>query len=456
MRVVGWTLAAVATVGLGLLLSALGRRSDVTTLSPEARAEFDAAVDAQMCFYQRETRRHLERALEFDPDLVVAKVLLSDELLSAEPSRSAALMHEVRGIDLGGLSSRERLIVERALAIREGRLGDARRMLDRYLDRHPDDAWLLYVRADEAMLGNDYVEAEKILLRVLDVSPNWAAAYNALGYIAMRQGRFDEAEEYFKSYRFISPDQANPHDSLGELFLILGRLDEAEECFRQALSIKPDFWVTYEHLAMLHIMRRDTVAMRALAQQAGGLEGCPEETQRGLECVTGTAEMIERRQWLQLYETNAQLCLDARFVGYYSIVVTHLSACRIGAWEAARSIEDRLRDGKDDGAASGGSGDPRDAPLVLHLRAVRLAHRGRLEAAETRLRQADEGLDYANAETGVFRLYNKLLRVKVLSALGRDREAHRGLTSVQAINAHLAAVLEEVGLHDLGGRGGAT
>jgi len=290
MRAAGWAVAAVATVGLGLVMTALGRRSDVTTASPEARAELEAAMDAQMCFYQKETRRHLERTLEFDPDLVVAKVLLSDDLLSDDPQRSGALMAEVRGADLDGLSSRERLMVERALAIREGRLVDARRMLDRYLEEHPDDAWLLYIRADEALLGNEFDEAERILLRVLEVSPNWAAAYNALGYIAMRQGRFDEAEEYFKSYRFIAPDQANPHDSLGERFLILGRLDEAEECFRRALSIKPDFWVTYEHLALLHIMRRDTGALTALAQHARTLEGCPERTAHGLECVTGIAE----------------------------------------------------------------------------------------------------------------------------------------------------------------------
>ena len=227
--------AASAAVGL----VALGRDPELTTASPEALSEFEAAMDARMKLYQNEARSHLERAVELDPDFVLAKVLLA-EYQYDNPELREQLLADVATADLDRLSPRERFLARRALAYRDKEYEEAAELLGAYLATYPDDPWVLHIKADMAWKKGKNEVAERAFRRLIEVSPNWVFAYNMMGYITMAQGRFEEAEEYFTSYRFIAPDQANPHDSLGELFLIVGRYDEAHECFDTAISLKPD------------------------------------------------------------------------------------------------------------------------------------------------------------------------------------------------------------------------
>ncbi|MEJ2582369.1 MAG: hypothetical protein P8127_12175, partial [Acidobacteriota bacterium] len=65
-------LATVVVVGLGVTLVAVPSGPEWTTSSPEALAEFEAGMDAEMKLYKDEAGEHFRRAFELDPDFVVA------------------------------------------------------------------------------------------------------------------------------------------------------------------------------------------------------------------------------------------------------------------------------------------------------------------------------------------------------------------------------------------------
>ena len=222
-RVLLLGIAGVVAIIVGASLLALPRSSDWTSSSPEAKAEFAASMEASEKLYFQEARSHLERALELDPQFVVAKVRMSELCRYEETQRSDRLLKEAIESDLSLLTERERFMVERAALLDELKFEEANKHLDTYVENHPDDPYVLHIKALQAWQRGELQSAEKLNKRLLEISPNWVLAYNQLGYITMMQGRFSEAEEYFTSYRFIAPDQANPHDSLGELFILLGR-----------------------------------------------------------------------------------------------------------------------------------------------------------------------------------------------------------------------------------------
>jgi tetratricopeptide (TPR) repeat protein len=443
-------LAALAVAAAGIGLFALGRAPEATTTSPEALAEFEAALEAEMKLYKREAIEHLERALELDPDFVLAKVMLSDNVLHYDPERSGRLLGEASATNLEHLTARERLIVQRSVALREKREEDAIALLDQYLERYPNDAWAVFFKAEDAWRRGEVQDADRFYRRLIDISPNWAIAYNMLGYLAMREGKFEQAEEYLTSYRFIAPDQANPHDSLGELFIVTGRYQDAEVSFEEALRIKSDFYSSYKGLMMIHILERDLDRISQVVERAAAVEDFSDSVMRDLECTATFAKLFETRSWAELVDLRTSDCVEEWIGGGYPTAATHLAACRRGDFELAKSFEDGIYEWAGKKAKGSGKLEEQLPVTYFHLQGARLALEGDLEAAEERLRQADAKLDYTNSGYGIFKLHNRLYLVEVLFAQDRDAEAHQLLTKVRAVNPALAQDFEEQGLELLG------
>jgi len=445
-------LAVVIVAAAAFILNALPKGAEWTTSSPEARAEFTAAVDAQMKLYRGDVRAHLERALELDPDFVMAKLSLADQLKMDDDGQSAGLWNDVMSADQSKLSERERVYINRARAMQEKRYADADEMLDTYLADHPNDPFLLHQKALALWMTGEFDAAEKLNRRLIEIAPNWVIAYNQLGYIAMSQGRFAEAEEYFTSYRFVAPDQANPHDSLAELYIMIGRYEEAENSLYRSIAIKPDFWNAYDHLAMTMIMVSDFVGAEealAMAEEAGDV---PEYWKNGIGCIIRIEELAHNEQYreiLALKEEEPE-CFKGHSEGHGS-VTAHRAASLLGEWEIAEAIEndfaviiEKMKD----------SGDERDesdvAGALAHLQGVRLAVQGDLEGAIERFKVADHNMTYIQAGNGLFKLYNRLFLVETLFASGMDGKAHKVLSKVRSVNPRLVEDFEEHGLKILG------
>lgn len=440
-------LLAVVVAAVAVSIIALPKGPEWTTSSPEALAEFELALQAKMKLYWVDAMAHLEKALELDPDFVVARLMLADYAKYDDDLDSDELMAPVLEADVTSLKPRERFYVERVKALREKRTDDADAMLEEYLERYPNDPYVLETAAGAAMHRGDNETAERLYRRLLEVGPNWVIAYNQLGYITMLQGRFAEAEEYFTSYRFIAPDQANPHDSLGELYLILGRLPEAEQSFETAIEIKPDFWESYSHLVLARALLEDYAGAEEAAGKLETVEGCPTMMPMRLDCMAAFLELEMTGRWQDVLDRAESECVTEDYPNGYVTRVVHRAASQLGQWKVADDIEARLETYLDEVKEKGESMKFDEAfTMQLHMQGVRLALSGDLAAAEKAFRDADANLTYQNSGVGLFKLYNRLMLVETLLSEQSDAEAHKLLAQVRAVNPTMVAEFEEAGL----------
>ncbi len=456
MSTKGWLgLAAIVVAAAAMVVIALPGGAEWTTDSPEARAELEAAIEAQMKLYHGEVQAHLEKALELDPDFVIVKLYLADQIRENDSERVLELWNDVLAADLSRLSPRERLLIERARAIQERRFEDAERMVDAYLTDHPNDPFVLHRKALTLWITGEFDEAERLNRRLIEIAPNWVVAYNQLGYISMSRGRFVEAEEYFKSYRFVAPDQANPHDSLGELYLLLGRYDEAESSLLRSIETKPDFWAAYDHLALVRMMRSDFAGAADALAAAEARGDMPEYWRRGVDCWLRYAELVAAgryRDILELFEREDEdeSCLKGHSGGYVTVTI-HRAACLTAEWEVAQTFEEEMIapiEAVEKGTIRMDQTDVEG--LLAHMRGVRLAVEGDNDGALEAFRTADDHMSYMQVGIGLFKLYNRLFTVETLFASGRDAKAHQLLSEVRSVNPVLVDEFEARGLHFLG------
>jgi len=443
-------LAAIVVIGAGVTLVAVPGGQEWTTSSPEALAEFEAAMDAQMKLYSDDAKRHIARAAELDPDFVIAKLMSVDSMYREDEEKAKALWDEVLATDTSGLTPRERFFIERSKAYREERREDIPRIVDEYVAKYPNDPYLVNQKAIQHWGLGEFDEAERWYQRLVEMSPNWVIAYNQLGYINMSKGRFAEAEEYFKSYRFIAPDQANPYDSLGELFIALGRYDEAEESFEKAIEIYPNFWAAYEHIALMKSYNGDLDGTREIIDRAAAA-GIPEGYVMAMDCLEQYMALHNAGAWqevLALAETSE--CVKKANPNFPK-VTTHLAACELGDWETAETIENEAEELLKKVEDSGGLKDVAMlSASIEHMQGVRLALQGDYVAAEEKLRAADASLTYVNAGSAIYKLYNRMILAELLLADGQDADAHGLLSKVRGVNPVWVAEFEDSGLKILG------
>jgi tetratricopeptide (TPR) repeat protein len=444
-------LAAVVVAAAGVTLVAVPEGQEWTTDSPEALEAFQAGVDAGMKLYFEDEARLIQKAVDLDPDFVIAN-LFSLRYLDRESDEEliAERLATVESADLDTLTPRERFFVEHTTAYREERPDDATAILEEYLERYPNDPYIVHQKALRAWTLGDLEEAEKLNQRLVEISPNWVLAYNQLGYINMMKGRFTEAEEYFKSYRFIAPDQANPHDSLGELFITLGRYDEAEETLEKAIEIKPDFWASYQHLVLMKAYQNDLAGVNSVIERMKAASA-PEQWVMPMECLEYSNRLRNARAWKQIIdEAEESECVKNMEEGF-SFVTAHYAASQLGDWEMAMELEIEAANIL---AKVEEYGAKRDAGILravyLHMQGVRLALQGEYGEATEKLEAADKSINYMEAPGAMFKLFNRTVIAEVLLADGRDAEAHKLLTKVRAVNPVLVAEFEDAGLKELG------
>ena len=442
-------LVAVVVIAAGVTLVALPKGQEWTTSSPEALAEFEAGDSALWKLYHDEANRHFRRAVELDPDFIIAKLFVLNSVRHEDKEKANALWDEVISADRSKLRPREVYFIERERLYHEGRGEEVMQLIDDYLAKYPNDPYVLNDKAVEMWGRADLEEAERLYQRLVEISPNWVIAYNQLGYINMWQGRFAEAEERFKSYRFIAPDQANPYDSLGELFITVGRYNEAEASFEEAIQIKPDFWAAYEHIALMKSFNGDLDGTREIVRRLE-VAKAPESTINSLSCLEQYMAWRNAEAWQEILDASESDCVSEKKFDFAK-VTTHLAASKLKDWETAEGIESAAKEALE---KYGESGSPKDVMTLRgvyeHMQGVRLAFQGNYGAAADALWAADEDLTYVAAGTALYKYYNRMILAELLLADGQDAEAHGLLSKVRADNPLVVAEFEESGFKALG------
>jgi tetratricopeptide (TPR) repeat protein len=137
--------------------------------------------------------------------------------------------------------ARAKLLAESQVLREVKRWNDAHAVLVAANERYPGDADLLYEQAmmAEKMLRID--EMERVLRKVIELKPDHHHAYNALGYsLADRSLRLPEAQVLIKKALELAPGDPFITDSLGWVEFRLGNRDEALRLLRQAYASRPD------------------------------------------------------------------------------------------------------------------------------------------------------------------------------------------------------------------------
>jgi len=149
-------------------------------------------------------RRELERlALEFPghPRLLLARAVLARE--TGRPARAQAFLDAL----LGRPGAQPEAAVLRArIAVEEGNLPFAERMLREQVELRPDHAGLRETAAAVAYLQEDYAEAEMHLGAAERLgSPAWRVAYHR-GLLAEARGDLSEARARYRAALKHRPD----------------------------------------------------------------------------------------------------------------------------------------------------------------------------------------------------------------------------------------------------------
>jgi tetratricopeptide (TPR) repeat protein len=429
----------VVVAALGVWRLAAGNRPEWTTSSPQALAEFQAAMDDSMKMYMGEAQRHFEKAVQLDPDFMMARLELLLTSNQKSEDRKAKIKALVEKADLDRLNPRERFVFERVKAAIEDRGSDADKILDDYLAKHPEDPYALFEKASVLWHTGKLDAAKNLFQRLIKVAPNWVLAYNSLGYIAMQQEEFEKSEENFTTYRFIAPDQANPHDSLGELLNLTGRYAEAEQELDAALKTKPDFCASYNHLAWTHLLDGRPEAAEQDLKRLSEQKGCDPYLEQ-TRCMVKLWEPTRQHKWSQVLEAAKQEgCIkDGKMGSGPGGLYVFIAAAMLGDNELCDQMEAPLVKA----TSKEGTGARHMEAVLDHLRGIRAAAAGRYSKAAGLLRKADEGLTFAGSADGLFKLYNQACLAEVLRKADDASGAVAVIRQIRRVNPAMAQDFE--------------
>ncbi|MFM8928072.1 MAG: tetratricopeptide repeat protein [Betaproteobacteria bacterium] len=134
-----------------------------------------------------------------------------------------------------------KLLAEAQLLRTLDRWKDARSVLMRAREQHPQDTDVLYELALVLERMGQHEEMERHLRRILELRPDHHHAYNALGYsLAERGVRLEEAQRLIERALELAPGDPFITDSMGWVLFRQGQAGKAVELLRQAYEARPD------------------------------------------------------------------------------------------------------------------------------------------------------------------------------------------------------------------------
>ena len=216
-----------------------------------------------------EDRGRPEQAIE-----QLAKVTEGELAMNALTRRAVLLgktgrIDEARALLQAGEDATPRERTQRVLAesqvLREAAMPrEAFDVLDRALQRAPDDTDLLYDHAMAAERIDRLDIAEAGFRRVIALRPDSAHAHNALGYtLADRNLRLDEAQALIERALQLAPEDPHIIDSMGWVLYRKGQYEQAVAWLERALKTRPEAEIAAHLGEVLWRMGRTDEARKA-------------------------------------------------------------------------------------------------------------------------------------------------------------------------------------------------
>jgi len=231
-------------------------------------------------------------------------------LLLARELRKVGRARDAWQADLCGIhaSSRDRELLEAAIAMNEGRLDASEALLETRLQRLPDDAPAIRLLGEVNWRRGDLDAALVLVERAVGLTPGFDAARDFLarlllqanrlpealqhaqvlaasprhndGYellrasVLVRLGEQHEAGEIYDRLLARRADQPRVWQNLGHVLKTLGKQSDAIHAYRQAVRYQPDLgeaWWSLANLKTVKLAEDDIAAMRQM------LDSMPEE-----------------------------------------------------------------------------------------------------------------------------------------------------------------------------------
>ena len=172
--------------------------------------------------------------------------------------------------------ARAKLLAE-AQVLRDGkRWREAADVLAGANQRFADDVDLMYEQAMAEEKVERFPEMERLLRRVIELKPDHPHAHNALGYsLADRNQRLPEARDLIRKALDLSPGDPFITDSLGWVEYRLGNRTEAAKLLRQAYRARPDTEIA-AHLGEVLWMMGEREEAKRILQDARGRDSANE------------------------------------------------------------------------------------------------------------------------------------------------------------------------------------
>lgn len=250
----------------------------------------------------REAIAALVKATARDPESPEAWRALGDQFILADnlPAADQAYAQQIR------CSVRDPVLREAAIALCDGDLPVAERLLKDHLKQQPTDVAAIRMLAELAgRIGRD-VDAESLLRRAVELAPSFAAARFNLATILYRQNRMPETLAELDQLMAVDPDNVATRNlaaaalgkignvadaiahfehvlarqpgaakiwlSYGHALKTLGRQDDSVGAYRRCIALEPGFGDAYWSLANLKTVKLnadDIAAMKAALAGAG-------------------------------------------------------------------------------------------------------------------------------------------------------------------------------------------
>jgi len=157
---------------------------------------------------------------------------------------------------------------EALLLCRQGRLAEARKMLERLVAATPRHAEALHLLGlVHGRLGR-HRDAVAALRKAVDLAPMNVEAALQLGDCAVQAGDTDTATAAYDRVARLAPNDPRPHYNMGVALMRAGRSDAAAASFEQALAIEPTLAQAHSALGSLRIDAGDAPGAVALHRRA--------------------------------------------------------------------------------------------------------------------------------------------------------------------------------------------
>jgi len=244
-------------------------------------------------------REHLQRSIQFSPDVKASYTLLgaieqrSGNQAAAEAAfRQAGQLPEAHVwpdpflIEINRLRTGLTAMADNAENwLAQGDVSNAVALMQQAVAQYPDrgSAWLVYGKA--LRLAGDSVPAERALRRAAELDTNSVAARTELGSALFAQARYSDAEASYREALRINPRLAEAWFNLGLCLMNQRDLEHAIEAFQSATRFKPDLTYAYIRWGQaLGRLRRVPEAIEQL-QRALQLSPANQEAREMLEIL---------------------------------------------------------------------------------------------------------------------------------------------------------------------------